>query len=149
MEKIIDRIVEVPIIHERIDKVPEMINHVGVEKIHVPYVITVKEFCDKIVTETIIKEIENRVIVPYKDVQIVNCYVEKIVEIPRTVERFKEVRVKFDKIVEKLVEVPRVIEVEKIVERIVCVPRIIEKIVEVPKTVEKIVDRVVEKIVVK
>lgn len=86
-----------------------------VEKIHVPYVITVKEYCDKIVTETIIKEIENRVIVPYKDVRIVNCMVEKIVEIPRTVERIKEVKVRVEKIVEKLVEVPRVIEVEKVV----------------------------------
>jgi hypothetical protein len=41
--------------------------------------------------------------------------VEKIIEIPKIVERIKEVRVPVDKIIEKLVEVPKVVEVEKIV----------------------------------
>lgn len=40
---------------------------------------------------------------------------EKIIEIPKIVERIKEVRVPVDKIIEKLVEVPKVVEVEKIV----------------------------------
>jgi hypothetical protein len=35
--------------------------------------------------------------------------VEKIIEIPKIVERIKEVRVPVDKIIEKLVEVPKVV----------------------------------------
>jgi hypothetical protein len=49
--------------------------------------------------------------------------VEKVIEVPRTVERIKEVKVKVEKIVEKIVEVPKVVEVERIVEKDRCCPK--------------------------
>ena len=47
-----DRRVDVPIIHEKIVTVPEVITKIVIEKVHVPYIITVKEFAEKIVYET-------------------------------------------------------------------------------------------------
>lgn len=118
-----------PIIQEKIVKVPEEITKIVIEKVHVPQLIPVQVINEKIVYQTKIIEVEKPIIQYIKDIQIVKCEVEKIVEVPRTVERIKEVRVRIDKIVEKLVEVPKVVEVEKIVEKIVVVPRVIEKIV--------------------
>ena len=73
--------------------------------------------------------------------------VEKIVEVPKEIEKIVEVPKEIEKIVEKIVEVPKEVIVEKIVE----VPKEIEKIVEVPKEIEKIVEVpkevIVEKIV--
>lgn len=116
-----------------------------IEKVHVPQIIPVERFSEKIVYETKIVEVEKPIIQYIKDIQIVKCAVEKIVEVPRTVERIKEVRVRVEKIVEKLVEVPKVVEVEKIVEKIVVVPRVIEKIVEVPQIIEVIVEKIIER----
>ena len=78
------------------------------------------------------KEIEKIVEVP-KEVEKI---VEKIVEVPKEVIVEKIV----EKEVEKIVEVPKEVIVEKVVE----VPKEIEKIVEVPKEVEKIVEKIVE-----
>ena len=85
------------------------------------------------------KEIEKIVEVPKEVEKIVEKEVEKIVEVPKEVIVEKIV----EKEVEKIVEVPKEVIVEKVVE----VPKEIEKIVEVPKEVEKIVEKEVEKIV--
>lgn len=144
VEKIIDRRVEVPIIQEKIVRVPEIVTQIVVERVEVIKIIEVIKNVDRIVEVNKIIEVEkivNHFITQNNPVKII---VEKIVEVPRTVERIKEVRVHIDKIIEKMVEVPKVVEVEKIVEKIVVVPRVIEKIVEVTQIVEKIVDRIVE-----
>ena len=52
MEKIVDRKVEVPIIQERIVRVPEEIIKVVIEKVHVPQIIPVQVFQDRVVYET-------------------------------------------------------------------------------------------------
>ncbi len=85
------------------------------------------------------------------DTKVKEIIVEKIIEVPKEVEKIVE------KEVEKIIEVPKEIVVEKIVEvpkevvveKIVEVPKevTVEKIVEVPKEVEKIVEKEVEKIV--
>jgi len=49
---------------------------------------------DKIITVTKLVEVERPVVHYIKDIQIVKVVVEKIVEVPRTVERIKEVRVR-------------------------------------------------------
>lgn len=48
-----------------------------------------KIFEEKIVYETKICEVEKPVIQYVKDIQVVKCEVEKVVEVPRTVERIK------------------------------------------------------------
>jgi hypothetical protein len=44
-----------------------------------------------------------------KDYQIVKSVVEKIIPIPKIVERIKEVRVNVEKLIEKMVEIPKVV----------------------------------------
>lgn len=39
----------------------------------------------------------------------IKLIVEKIIEVPKTIERIKEVRVNIEKIVNKVVEVPKVV----------------------------------------
>lgn len=100
---------EVPLIQEKIVRVPEEITKVVIEKVHVPQIIPVQVFAEKIVYETKIVEVEKPIVQYIRDIQVVKCVVEKIVEVPRTVERIKEVKVRVEKIVEKLVEVPKVV----------------------------------------
>lgn len=57
VEKIVDRKVEVPLIQERIVRVPEEIIKVVIEKVHVPQIIPVQVFAEKIVYETKIVEV--------------------------------------------------------------------------------------------
>ncbi len=49
VEKIVDRRVEVPIIRERIVRVPETITQVVVERVEVPRIIEVQKLVDRIV----------------------------------------------------------------------------------------------------
>ena len=94
------------------------------------------------------KKINNENSDDTKDKEVI---IEKIIEVPKEVEKIVE------KEVEKIIEVPKEIVVEKIVEvpkevvveKIVEVPKevTVEKIVEVPKEVEKIIEKEVEKIV--
>jgi len=58
---------------------------------------------DKVINVTKLVEVEKPVVHYIKDIQIVKVAVEKVVEVPRTVERIKEVKVKVEKIVEKMV----------------------------------------------
>jgi hypothetical protein len=57
VEKIVDRKVEVPLIQEKIVRVPEEIIRVVIEKVHVPQIIPVQLFQDKIIYETKIVEV--------------------------------------------------------------------------------------------
>jgi hypothetical protein len=57
VEKIVDRKVEVPLIQEKIVRVPEEITKVVIEKVHVPQIIPVQLFQDKIIYETKIVEV--------------------------------------------------------------------------------------------
>lgn len=57
VEKIVDGKVEVPLIQERIVRVPEEIIKVVIEKVHVPQIIPVQVFAEKIVYETKIVEV--------------------------------------------------------------------------------------------
>lgn len=79
VEKIVDRRVEVPIVQEKIVKVPEIINQVIIERVEVPKVIEVEKLVDKIVTVTKLVEVEKPIVHYIKDVQIVKAVVEKIV----------------------------------------------------------------------
>lgn len=79
VEKIVDRRVEVPIIQEKIVKIPEIINQVIIERVEVPKVIEVEKLVDKIVTVTKLVEVEKPIVHYIKDVQIVKAAVEKIV----------------------------------------------------------------------
>lgn len=66
-----------------------MINQIVVERIEVPKIIEVERWNDKIITETKLIEVEKPIVHYIRDVQIVKTPVEKIVEVPRTVERIK------------------------------------------------------------
>lgn len=73
VEKVVDRKVEIPIIQQKIVRIPEEITQIVIEKVHVPQVIPVKTFEEKIVYETKICEVEKPVIQYVKDIQVVKC----------------------------------------------------------------------------
>lgn len=89
VEKIVDRRVEVPIIQERIVEVPTIVNQIVIEKIEVPKIVEVERWNDRIITETKLIEVERPVVHYIHDVRIVKSIVEKVIEVPRTVERIK------------------------------------------------------------
>ena len=162
--RVVPKIVEVEKIVEKIvDRIVE-----------VPEVVPIEKVVEKIIEVEKIKEVERIVNVPIEVPTVVNNIVEKIVpieqiiervvEVPTITEKIVEVRREFPKIVEveriveKVVEVDKVInvreqvnhfvpeikEVQVIVEKLVPVEKIVEKIVEVPTFIEKIVEKVVQ-----
>jgi len=89
VEKIVDRRVEVPIIQEKIVEVPTIVNQIVIERVEVPRIIEVERWNDKIITETKLIEVEKPIVHYIRDIQIVKAAVEKVIEVPRTVERIK------------------------------------------------------------
>lgn len=49
VEKIVDRRVEVPVVHERVLRVPEIVTQIVLERVEIPKVIEVIRTVDKIV----------------------------------------------------------------------------------------------------
>lgn len=89
VEKIVDRRVEVPIVQEKIVEVPTIVNQIAIERVEVPKIIEVERWNDKIITETKLIEVEKPIVHYIRDIQIVKAAVEKVIEVPRTVERIK------------------------------------------------------------
>jgi hypothetical protein len=89
VEKVVDRRVEVPIIQEKIVEVPTIINQIAIERVEVPKIIEVERWNDKIIHETKLIEIEKPIVHYLKDIQVVRAITEKVVEVPRTIERIK------------------------------------------------------------
>lgn len=68
---------------------PTIINQIVVERIEVPKIIEIERWNDKIITETKLIEVEKPIVHYIRDVQIVKAIVERVVEVPRTIERIK------------------------------------------------------------
>ena len=89
VEKVVDRRVEVPITVEKIVSVPTIVTNTAIERIEVIKIVEVERCRDKIITETKLIEVEKPIVHYIKDIQVVKALVEKVVEVPRTVERIK------------------------------------------------------------
>lgn len=64
-------------------------NQIVVERIEIPKIIEVERWNDRIISEPKLIEVEKPIVHYIKDIQIVKAAIEKVVEVPRTVERIK------------------------------------------------------------
>jgi len=107
--RVVPKIVEVEKIVEKIvDRIVE-----------VPEIVAVEKITEKIVELEKIREVEKIVNVPLEIPTVVTNIVEKIIPVEHIIEKVVEVPSIVERIVEVVREVPKIVEVEKIIEKII------------------------------
>lgn len=170
----VDDILKVFRVVPKIVEVEKIVEKIVDRVIEVPQIIPIERIVEKPVEVIKIQEVEKIIHVPVEIIKYVDNIIEKVVEVPQYTEKIVEVPKIIEKIVERVVEIPKIVEVkiieEKIVEvekptiverivnhtvpeikeiqvikeKIVPVERIIREVVEVEVIREKIVERIVE-----
>ena len=80
---------EIPVVQEKIVRVPEIITQIVVERIENPRIVEIEKLVDRIIEVPKIIEVEKPTTVYVNVDNPVKVLVEKIVEVPKTIERIK------------------------------------------------------------
>ena len=116
----VDDILKVFRVVPKIVEVEKVVEKIVDRVIEVPQVVTIDRLVEKPIEVAKVQEIEKIVHVPVEVVKVVECVIEKVIEVPQYTEKIVEVPRIVEIVVERVVEIPKIIEIivekEKIVE---------------------------------
>lgn len=153
----VDDILKIFRVVPKIVEVEKIVEKIVDRIIEIPQVVPVEKVVEKIIEKTQIVEVEKIVHVPVEVVKYVDVHHDKVVVVEKTTEKIVEVPKIIEKIVDRVVEIPKLVTQEIIVEKIVYVdkPSVVENVkhvevvqykeVEVIKEVPVVVEKVIEK----